>query len=175
MRYEVVKPLRGRVNALRAVKKVKSFLTPEGRAINSMGRSPMGGGERRTEKGERIPLLWRGRLIPQGEGAKSPLLWRGLGEADKAEGLAIISMGRSPMRDVGAYGIRPVFRRKTMWITPGKRSAARGNSNTRTTGTPEGVQLLRSCGQRRTPYPALRTGLSISHAYGMERQFAYNS
>jgi hypothetical protein len=37
MSYELVKPLRGRVNALRAVKKVKSFLTPE-----------------------RIPLLWRG-------------------------------------------------------------------------------------------------------------------
>jgi hypothetical protein len=37
MSYELVKPLRGRVNALRAVKRVKSFLTPEG-----------------------IPLLWRG-------------------------------------------------------------------------------------------------------------------
>jgi hypothetical protein len=45
----------------------------------SMGHRPMGGGERRTEKGERIPLLWRGRLIPLhlGEGrggAASPPL-----------------------------------------------------------------------------------------------------
>jgi hypothetical protein len=29
MSYELVKPLRGRVNALRAVKRVKSFLTPD--------------------------------------------------------------------------------------------------------------------------------------------------
>jgi hypothetical protein len=41
MNYELVKPLRGRMNALRAVKRVKSFLTPEGLAIISMGCSPM--------------------------------------------------------------------------------------------------------------------------------------
>jgi hypothetical protein len=38
MSYELVKPLRGRVNALRAVKRVKSFLTPEGRGGRPMNK-----------------------------------------------------------------------------------------------------------------------------------------
>jgi hypothetical protein len=43
MSYELVKPLRGRVNALRAVKKVKSFLTPEGADSPPLEGCPQGG------------------------------------------------------------------------------------------------------------------------------------
>jgi hypothetical protein len=97
--------------------------TREGGTENGERRTENGerrteNGERRTGNGERFPSPGG---VPEGRGGWEQLavavgsrsiycILKG-GEADKAEGLAIISMGRSPMRDVGAYGIRPVSRK----------------------------------------------------------------